>query len=195
MTWNVFMNWVQVNLRPILELLYFLSGIGLISTIIIGVRQIKIIKSDNEKRDKRLAVEKSIEYIDRYAKNILPKSKRYQEKLENGELKKFNGTFNESFMFEHDCPTEELDIKRKSDLGAFDMANELEIISTVIVSGLADKDTIYNTMGKVYCETVETLYDIICYSRGKDHTELFTNTITLYKEWRSMFETVNTPIG
>jgi hypothetical protein len=63
MSWGEIMKWLEANLRPLLELLYFISGIGLISTIIIGVKQIKIIKLDNEKRDTRLAVEKSIENI------------------------------------------------------------------------------------------------------------------------------------
>jgi hypothetical protein len=195
MGWGDVMNWVETNIKPLIELLYFISGIGLISTIIIGVKQIKIIKSDNEKKDRRLAVEKSIEYIDRYARNILPNSKRYQEKIETGEIKKYNNNISMDFKFEQVYSIEELDIKKKSDLGAFDMANELEIISTAIISGLADKKTIFITMGKVYCETVEILYDIICYSRGSDNDELFMNTLTLYREWRPQFKTVNTPIG
>ncbi|MDQ0857150.1 hypothetical protein [Bacillus sp. V2I10] len=81
----------MIILRSILELMYFVSGIILIFSVMSSIKQAKLFKKDIDNREKRQRTEKSIEYIDRFATIVLPSLKNYQTKLRNNELQKYEG--------------------------------------------------------------------------------------------------------
>jgi len=64
-------------LRPYLELAYFFSGTVLVISVIIGVWQVRIMKKDIETTNRRMEVEKTIEYMDRFSQKVIPLYKNY----------------------------------------------------------------------------------------------------------------------
>lgn len=70
----------------------------LIGTIIIGITQIKLLKKDIEIRNRRLAIEKSIEFMDRLAAKAIPLADTYKGKLRTNNLIVREGLCDENFQ-------------------------------------------------------------------------------------------------
>lgn len=185
-------HWIS-TIRPYLESLYFLSGIILIGSVFIGLRQLKLLQKDLTDKNKRAAVEKSIEYLNWFATDFIPVVNQYNDDFAKKDLEHYNGPMNDEFVFDRNCNSSSKYIKdilsANFDCGAINLLNQLEFFSAAMLSGLADEELAFNPLSEIYCRFVERMYVLICYHRNSldeddDKMTMFSNTIKLYLIWK-----------
>ncbi|WP_066502527.1 DUF4760 domain-containing protein [Abyssisolibacter fermentans] len=182
------MVWYEI-LKEVLNIIYMITGIGIGLTVFIGYKQLRIMKEESEKTQYRLSVEKSIEYITRFSEEVLPVLKKYESELV-GNGKNTQNISNAYAFIEDDYDDNNIsedEVIKLGKLGVFKIINEIEILATVVNKGIADKDVMFETVGKNFCEAIEVTYDVIKYFRSKGSIKLFINTEILYKEWKEEF--------
>lgn len=69
-----------------------------------------------------------------------------------------------------------------------DLANKLEYFSICFNSGIADEDTVYQSLHKVYFQCVHMLYIFTFYDNVSERDRLFSNVSTLYINWHKRYE-------
>ena len=171
------MGWIE-KIRPYLEIIYFLSGIAVPLTIYVGLKDMK-------SRNKRAAVEKSLDFLIFFAKEFIPAIREYKEKVKK-ELPKETDTsqfFNKDFYF----PIENLDKNLMAELiikarfGLTDLLNQLEFFSAAVLYRALDEDIVYTPLSKVFCDFVESEHLLLSVSRSMGAP--FKNLVKLYKKW------------
>lgn len=181
------MDWLS-SIRPLLESLYFIASIGLFATVIIGLKQLKLLKKDIADRNKRAAVEKSIEYLNLFATEFIPHFDDYRVKLTRDGVILHQGPY-EDFIFTSEFNAHVSSVKTYLDKSfehdGNNLANELEFFAAALLSGLADEELVFNPVAEIYCESIEHLYVIYCDTRKDSDSRLFTHTIKLYKMWKA----------
>ncbi len=177
------------DIRPFLETLYFIASIGLVAGLFIGLRQLKLLKEDMDIRYKRAAIEKSIEYLNWFATEFIPKTNKFIDDIRSKEIPEYEGPYNEKFIFDENCNTSQSDIRKRikilNDCGATNLINELEYFSAALLSGLADEELAFNPLANIYCEAVETHYVMICDSRDDETSSVYSYTVSLYSIWKA----------
>jgi len=187
-------------IRPYIELLYFFAQIGIVviafyglkqihlsfkqisigmEQVAISMEQVHLLKRDIDTRNQRMAVEKSIEFIDRFATRIFSLDEEFLKKAEGINLSMYKGEindFNDSFSL-----NEKKIIVEKMVLGAYVVLNELELFAVAFTSGLGDEEIAYYPLGRAYCRMVQRYYDVICEYRKIDVG--YINLIKLYETW------------
>lgn len=153
--------------------------------------QIRQIKEADKKQDKKISVDNSIMYVDRFAKEVLPHFQEYKTLIHQGVIKAVQ--IPNTGITDFNCD-EINDLDKKEKLGIYKKLNELDIIATALLHGQVDKEISKDMIGRLFCEAVEVYYDVICYSR-KDSTQHFKMTVQLYTDWRRTFETVQSHIN
>lgn len=178
-----------------LESWYHISGILLTSTLIIGFFQVWLMKKEMKKRHERAAVEKGIEYMSLFASEIIPNWTQYKIRVHkmvetyntSGDHKlkipnlQVNTTFKDPNVIE--TGGHELFIEISQQAGGVQVLNQLELFSTAMTSGLADKGLTFNPLSQMFCSMVEFNYLLICYARKDADSTLYSNVITLYNDW------------
>lgn len=199
------------NIRLILELLYYLSGIilggGVIFAIlqikqgilqldllkqqlVIGVEELNLLKKDNEDRYKRAAVEKSIEYLKLYAERIIPASDLYNRKLKEeipdptDTSHLFDGKFNLNFETLDQLIKIEIIVKQKS--GAIQLLNELEFFCAAINAGLTDEDLVFTPTAKNFCKLIKRDHLVISVMRNRGTP--YKNLLEVFNKWSARLE-------
>ncbi|NOU54935.1 hypothetical protein HN020_09255 [Brevibacillus borstelensis] len=195
-----------MDIKEYLEVAYFISGIVMAGTIVIGIYQIRLLKRDLVIRNQRAAVEKSIEYLDWFASDFMPEYTAFQNQFndikkqlnENAKdkpkmqqlLKRVTETLeikDDDFAKKPDNLNilEDIRLKILLNTNANDLLNQLEYFAAAMMSGLADEELAYKPLSTMYCRVIEEFYLIICVSRGDKHSNLYTNVIGLYKMWKN----------
>lgn len=179
-------DWVT-HWRPIFETMYFIASIGLFATVIIGLYQIKLLKKDIGDRNKRAAVEKSIEYLNWFATGFIPSFEEYVIRINQAGVIKHDGPYTE-FIFTPDFNVHIANVKDSLDKfkenNGLSLANELEFFAAALRSGLADEELVYNPIAEFYCNSIETFYVGYCEYRKDSESPLFTNSVQLYMMWK-----------
>lgn len=177
---------VMINeVRPYIELMYFLSGIILVGTVIIGLYQIKLLKNDIETNNYRYIIGKTIEFMDRFSGTITPIIDDYIKCLHQKELKIYDGVIHDNFKDDvYVIKNIEL-IKIKASAGGIKLANELEVMAAAIISGLTDENLSFQSFSRAYCLAVESIYDVLCFCRSGNQNEIYANSIKLHKMWKA----------
>lgn len=180
------LDWIT-KWRPIFETLYFIASIGLFATVIIGLYQIKLLKKDMGDRNKRAAIEKSIEYLNWFATSFIPSFEEYVDKIKKAGIVNHIGPYND-FIFTQDFNIHIPDVRNSVDkfkeYNGLSLANELEFFSAALRSGLADEELVYNPIAEFYCNSIETFYVGYCEFRKDSDSPLFTNSVQLYMMWK-----------
>ncbi|MBP1993241.1 DUF4760 domain-containing protein [Paenibacillus eucommiae] len=192
------MSWLT-DIRPILETLSFLASICLAATIVIGLRQLKLLKEDMFIKNKRASVEKSIEFLNWFATDFLPKHDEYVNEVKKKEAPLYEGPRNENFVFDSNCNLSMEPIKdhlqKSIDSRGADLLNQLEYFSAALLSGLADEELAFNPLAHIYCSIIEGLYVVLCYYRDEESKTMFTNIVTLHKMWKDRLEKMKMEIA
>jgi hypothetical protein len=174
------------TIRPILEALYFIASICLVTTVIIGIIQLRLLKKDLETKNKRTAIEKSLEYLNFFASHLLPSFNRFQ-----GEFKKevpepvnTNNLKSDDFKLNiDDLPKEviaELLVKEK--LGLTDILNQLEFFSSAMLNGVAEEEMVYKPIANIYFEIIEAEHVLLSIHRSGGTP--YENLMVLYDKWK-----------
>lgn len=185
--WNIY-------IRPFLEAAYFIASIGLVVGIWIGIKQLKLLQKDTKDKYKRAAVEKSIEYLNWFATDYIPKIDQFNHNISQSKLKVYSSQINPKFRFDVNCnldQPETLEYLIKTDeYNARDLMNQLEYFSAALVSGLADEELMFNPIARTFCSFVEKNYIDICYYRREETCEFYSNIIELYDVWKSRLKKI-----
>ena len=173
------------ELRPYLEALYFIAGIGLFVGVLISFRQLRLIKLDIDTRNSRAAKEKALESIECYSNKFIPLSSDYfdqwraQEGLTHyqGEIGDFSRDSIGTECLENSSKRFKLDKWLPA-------LNQLESLCSYFVSGVADEKLGFKYLGRSMCFWVERNYDIIAMSRRDKAFPHWQSMVELYQLWR-----------
>jgi hypothetical protein len=186
------------TIKEFIEVGYYLAGIGLFGTFIIGLKQLEVLKKDLNDRNQRAAVEKSLEFLHFYSNELLPLCNEYQKQLKTEITNPCNvkHLFNNDFILDvsslgKDILTETI-VRDK--IGATHILNRLEFFSTAMLNGVADADLVYSSVSKHFCDVVEEEYVLLCIQRGRNPDTLFKNVVELYNVWKKRQEIENLAI-
>lgn len=174
--------------RPYFEILYFAAGIALAAGLGLTYWQLTLIKKDMRLRSERAAMEKAIDTCERHLSVFIPLSLKSSMTFEANKLPSFYDGTAGNFM-KNSIPKELNEISLKRYSCSFDWVaalNQLESIAATFMSGVADEQTAFRIIGRTYCSSVESYYDLIAISRPESITahQYWSNTVELYLLWR-----------
>lgn len=169
--------------RPALEITYFLSGIILAAAAIYGLQQVRLMKRDMRMRSDRASKEKAIEYIAQYFSKYVPLDKTFNDQCEANKLVGYTGPIGDFGLF--DLPSEYRNrARRRFDIPCWLPAlNELQTIAAAFAYGVANDKLGFQAIGRTFCSTVATKYDILCITRSNDASPYYQAIVDLFHLW------------
>jgi hypothetical protein len=171
------------DIRPYLEVLYFLSGVALAIGLALTYKQLALLKADVLNRSQRAAAERAIEASDLYFGQYISLTKAYFDAKQQNKIKSYKGPVGD---FSYTSLPNELKaecIKRLSLREWLPALNRLESIAARFTSGVADESVGFKIFGRTFCATVEDQYDLIALSRREAPFGYWSNIVELYKTW------------
>ena len=170
--------------KPYLESLYFLAGVLLLGGLLLTYRQVVLIKKDIQIRNERAAAEKAIEACNHYFCKYVPLDSAYYDDRKKENLDKYNGPIGDFSM--PSIPKNLLKecASRYAKNSWIPALNQLESISAYFISGVADECTGFKVIGRTFCGSVESNYDLFAISRQQKAHPYWANTVALYHLWR-----------
>jgi hypothetical protein len=176
--------------KSILENLYYLSGILILISIIIGLIQLSIAKKTLKINSKRDAATLAANQVDIYMTRVIPlhnKLFHYENKEKIERPKVPVGEFTTEALIEKIGQDEYIKVvKERIKLTSLSLAtlNSMEAFSVYFMKEVADEEIAFSSVGRTFTESVESLYFDIASCRDKD-SKPFQNTIELYGMWKS----------
>jgi hypothetical protein len=177
------LNFISI-VRPYVEVAYFAAGILLAFGLIFTFHQITLIKKDINLRNERASKEHAIDACTRYFQDFVPKVDAYSGDLRKAKLPRYKeaiGDFSSASISKDFRP---FTIKRMNFVSVHLCLNELEVISACFTTGVADEKTGFLIIGRTFCVTVETYYDVIAACRDQNAHPYWHNITRLYQIWR-----------
>lgn len=113
-------------------------------------------------------------YIELYIGYLLNKGKK---------IKAIDGKITD--IFEYD---DRVEAEKTIDNCIQELANKLEYFGICFNSEIADEDTVYQSLHKVFFNCVHMLYVFIFYSNVSESDRLFSNISSLYIRWHDRYE-------
>lgn len=173
-----------VQIRPYIEMLSFLSSIVLAGIAAYGIKQIRLMKSDMKSRSERAAKEKAIEASTEYLMSYVELDGQHildclKEKIPSA----YKGPIGN---FSHESIPAELKpvcLKRYIQLSWLPAINKLESIAATFTTGVADEQVGFQIIGRSFCGTVASHYDLIATSRREKANSHFSDIVELYNIW------------
>ncbi len=170
--------------RTIIEGVAFLSTILIAMVGIIGLRQLFLMKVDINSRNDRASKEKAIDASSSYLNEYCPLTVPFFNLVESEKLGSYDGPIMTFSL--NSIPKDKLKnsiLRYKCDFW-LDAMNKLESISAIFANGIADEKLGFQIIGRTFCYSVESNYDLISISRKGGACDYYTNIISLYKIWR-----------
>lgn len=175
-------SWL-VTIRPYLEILHFLSGILLVVGLGFAFRQLQLLKHDIDLRTERSSKEKSIEASERYASKFVPLNRVFSDECVQAKLPMYSGPVGD--FTPESIPESYKDVS----MARFQMdswlpaLNELEVISSMYITGVADEELGFGLMGRTFCNSVVRHYDIISMCHSDKACPYLGMVVELYGLW------------
>lgn len=170
--------------KPYLEAVYFLAGILLVGGLGLTYRQVVLIKKDIRTRNERAAAEKAIEACDRYFCSYVPLNSTFLHDRLKEKLGSYEGPIGDFSLSSIPDNLKDICLKRYKLHTWLPMMNQLESISAFFMSGVADECAGFRVIGRTFCGSVESSYDLISISRQEKACPYWANTVDLYQLWR-----------
>ena len=169
-----------IDYRFFFEAGAFLATIILAIVGLAGLYQLRLMKIDIRTRQDRKAKEKAIEAANTYLNEYcaFPMQKREIEEY-IGEI----GDFSYNSIEKNDDVFIK-SVKRLEDGVWLEKLNKLESIAAIYASGVGDEKLGFQIIGRTYCSSVESHYDIISLLRAKNTCDYFENIVVLYQTWK-----------
>jgi len=186
--------------KSIVENLYYLSGILLTISLLIGIYQLYLTKRVFKITSKRAAAEIAVKQIDIFTDKIVPLlNNLFEAEKKHGITKpKIEiRSFTRKHLVEKLKDSEFKRIKTEREkvmLLSIETLNSLEAFSVYFVKKCADEEIAYSALGRTFCESIEGLYFDISFLRPEGREDSFQNIIDLFKIWnkRLKIEKLNT---
>ena len=123
-------------LKSILELVYYISGVGLLVGVGVAIKQLKVVKDDFKTKNKRASIEKSIDFLNWFATDFIPESQKYDDRIrDNKDVLEYNDSwgnnfeFNEKFILDSRVAKS---VNAKARAGAGELLNQIEYFSAAL---------------------------------------------------------------
>jgi hypothetical protein len=171
------------NIRNFLELFSLLASIVLAIVGLWGLRQLTLFKEDIRLRNERASKEKAIEYSLRYLTNYVELNNKFYTECENKKLQLYNGPIG---VFSKDSippQMREMALKKFSLFTWLPCMNELLAIASAFTTGVADEQTGFLIIGRSFCISIQSHYDIISFPRDNRANDYYQNIVNLYLVW------------
>lgn len=176
--------------KDITGVLYSISGIALLIGLYVGIRQLSLLKRDLDIRNRRLAVETSLQYLNIYATEIIPECDKFTKafKAEVPHPLDSDFLFDGSFKVTKEQLTKELVAETiiKQKLGLHNLFNRLEFLSTGILNKLTDEDVIFTPIGVHFCKFIRREHLLL--STYRTQGTPYKNIFDLYHKWRDRID-------
>ena len=176
------MNDLICQIRPIIEFLYFVGGIGLCVMALIAYRFTKKTLSINSKRD---SIKVAVEQNEYYLKNIVPLHLKLNKIIEENNIQYFNGW--NVIIKSGNIIVENNGIIKKDNLEVIadcciDTLDAMEAFSVYFISGLADEEVAYSSVSSSYIAVIEKLLPLFKEFIKCGH---YRNILKLFWLWKS----------
>lgn len=162
-----------LQIKPYLEILYYICVLVLAIVGVIGLRQIFLVKYDIRTRNLRAANKEAIALIDRYLEKYVAINKKHTLQMEKDNVPNFKGQVGDFCYKEVDL--ERVGPRLRKGKYILEMLNELEIIAAGVNSKLANEELAFYSFGKSFCGTVENNYDLVSFLRGGGTIKHYNN--------------------
>lgn len=172
------------SVRPYLEALYFVASITLVAGLGLTYRQLLLIKDDIQIKNQRAAAEKAIEACDRYFCSYVPMTTAHLDELMKNKIQWYKGTIGDFSATSISGDGKKDALKRFTLMTWLPAMNQLESIAAFFMSGVADEITGFRVIGRTFCSTVESNYDLIAFGRKEKACAYWSNIVALYQLWR-----------
>lgn len=174
--------------KSLLENLYYLSGILILISIVIGLFQLSIAKKTLNINSQREAASLAVKQIDIYMTQIIPLQNQLyhiEQEKKIGKIKIDIGEFNSQYVMKKMGKEEFLKAvsKRMDILGEIvAVLNIMEAFSVYFIKEVADEEIAFSSVGTTFIHSVENLYFDIAVL-NIDKADSFQNLIKLYDIW------------
>ena len=176
--------------KSLLENLYYLSGILILISIIIGLIQLSIAKKTLKINSERDAATLAAKQIEIYMTRVIPLHNKIflyeiKEKIERPEISL--GEFDTDTLVNKMGKEEYIRIsKERIKLTSLTLAtlNSMEAFSVYFIKEVADEEIAFSSVGQTFTQSVESLYFDIASCRNKE-SKSFQNLIKLYGIWKN----------
>lgn len=178
-------NFIE-SVRPLLEILYFASGILLALGLGFAYGQLRVLKQDLRTRNVRSAREKALEACDRYFEKYVGLANTYLKERES--LEAYEGAigdFSKGSISDEWMPHA---LNRFRVFSWTSALNQLESIAAYFCTEVADEQSAYPIIGRSFVKTVELHYDLIALSRPSPASPYYASTVRLYGTWKARLQ-------
>lgn len=177
--------------KSLLENLYYLSGILILVSIVLGLIQISLAKKTLMISAKRDAATLAAKQIEIYMTRVIPlQNKLYhfekKEKLERPELTV--GAFTNEALIEQMGEEEHLRVleeRLKTTSLSLAILNSMEAFSVYFIKEVADEEIAFSSIGKTFTKSIESMYFDLASCRFNKDSKSFQNLIELYGIWKN----------
>jgi hypothetical protein len=194
-------NWQVVE--KVLEALFYLSGMGLFVTAVLGLRQLSLAKKSLSQSAQlfrvsamREAFRLAADQCDLYANRLIPLINECDRKLrELGAseiLEKFKVAVDREGIrivppegFRRECEPGCVLLQYQAEEEILRIANALEALAVPFVSGVAAEGVAFSSIGPSFCFSVGRYAPVILPLAGRKH---FQNLFELFHLWRTRID-------
>lgn len=180
---NAFIN----QAKPITELIYFLSSIGIAIFAFFGLQQIQILKSTAATQAKRDSLKLTSEQCSYYVDVVIPLQNTFHSSIKEHKIKYFEGWTttikNNEITTTSKEPNKIPDFEKA--IPTLGFINSMEAFSTFFTSRVADELVAYNTIGETFISSCEQVMPWLLHCRNSGY---FKNTTSLYLIWKQRSE-------
>jgi flagellin-specific chaperone FliS len=179
------------NSKSLLENLYFISGILILITIVIGLIQLFYTKKTLITNSKRDAATLAAQQVEIYMNRVIPLHNKLfhfeiekdldKPKLEVGEFctKSLIETLgNDKYL---EIMTDRVKVTPLT-LAIF---NSMEAFSVYFIKEVADEEIAFSSVGRTFTKSVESLYFDLANCRESKDSKSFQNLVELYTLWKN----------
>jgi hypothetical protein len=151
-----------------------------------ALEQIRVMKKDLAIKVERAAKEKAIEFAGRYLTVFVPAHNALYEALIKQKLRNYRGPVGDFAPAGLSKEDELLLRKRMVMPELLPVLNELNYFSSAFVSGVADEGTGFEIVGRSFCASVSSVYDVLSAHRSDPACRYIGNqSLQLYRVWSS----------
>jgi hypothetical protein len=174
-----------MDVRSVLELFYFVSGVVTAVAVTVGLLQLRLLKRDYAMRVDRAAKERAIDTVERYVAKFIPLANANTTELRAAKLSRYSGPIGDFSPASVPAEYQNLTAQRALHYSCITALNELEYITAVFTSGVADEELGFRIIGRSFIFSVQSYYDLIALLRDDKAHKPWSNIVQLYGVWSS----------
>ncbi len=181
------------DVKPFLEVLYFIAGIVVACSAIFALKQISILKRTLQVQSKRDALKITSEQCEIYFNQIIKQQNEFHDQIKKHDVKYFEG-------WDIKTKNNSISISRKSKpsmkgfediVDSLSVLNSMESFSSFFISKVADETVAYNTIGTNFLNFSRELMPWVLGCREDGHFQNLTKLFILWETRRLHFELLN----